>query len=88
MTFAIFIILILGLFVAVLNFLPNAAALGFSFAPAVVTIISYMHAWDYLFPIHELLLLVSIMIGFEVAVWVWQVLWKVTRFIRGHSDGA
>lgn len=88
MTFVIFIVLILGLFIAVLNVLPTAAALGFSFAPAVVTIVSYMHAWDYLFPIHELLALVGIMVAFELSVWIWHVLFRVAKFIRGHTDGA
>lgn len=88
MTFAIFIVLVLGLFVAVLNILPTAAAVGFSFTPSVVMIIGYMHAWDYLLPIHELISLVSIMIAFEVGVWIWHVLFRVTKFIRGHADGA
>jgi len=88
MTFAIFIVLILGLFIAILNILPTAAGLSFSFTPAVIKIISIMHAWDYLFPIHELLALTTIMILFEVGIWIWHVLFKTAKFIRGHSDGA
>lgn len=88
MTFAIFIVLILGFFVAVLNILPTASTLAFSFTPAVVTIISYMHAWDYLFPVHELLALVLIMLIVEAVIWAWHVLFRVAKFIRGHSDGS
>jgi len=88
MTFAIFIILILGLFIALLNVLPTAAALGFSFQPAVVTIVAYMRAWDFMFPIHERMAFVVIFVGFEITIWTWHVLWRVVKFIRGHSDGA
>jgi len=88
MTFAIFIVLILGLFIALLNVLPEAGALSFSFEPAIEQIVAYMNAWDYLFPIHELLTLVAIFVGFEIAIWVWHVSWRVVKFIRGHSDGA
>jgi len=88
MTFAIFIVLALGLFIAVLNILPVASTLGFSFEPAVETIISYMNAWDFMFPVHELLTLVGIYIIFEIAIWFWHTLWKITKFVRGHTDGA
>jgi len=87
MTFAIFIILVLGVFIGLLNVLPNATALGFSFQAAISSIVGFMNAWDYLFPIHELLTIVAIFIGFEIAVWIWHVSWKVVKFIRGHSDG-
>jgi len=88
MTFAIFIILVLGLFIAILNILPTAAALSFSFTPAVIKIIAIMHAWDYLFPIHELIQIVGVMIVYELGVWIWHVLFRVAKFIRGHTDGA
>jgi len=88
MTFAIYIILVLGVFIAVLNILPTAVSLGFSFTPSVVTIIAYMKAWDFMFPIHELMTLVGIVIAFEIVVWTWHVLWRIIKFLRGHSDGS
>jgi len=88
MTFAIFIILVLGLFIAILNILPTAAALGFSFAPSVATIVAYMNAWNFMFPIHELLYCVGIVVGLEIAIWVWKILMGTAKFIRGHSDGS
>jgi len=88
MTFAIFIVLALGLFIGVLNILPVASAYAFSFTPSIIVIIGYMRAWNFLFPISELLGLVGAFITFEIAVWVWHVLWKITKFIRGHTDGA
>jgi len=88
MTFAIFIVLILGVFVTLLNLLPNVASFGFDATSAITTIMSYMRAWDFLFPIHEMLLLLAAVISFEVSVWIWHVLWRIVKFLRGHSDGA
>jgi len=47
-----------------------------------------MNSWDFLFPVTELLSLVVAFVTFEIAVWTWHVLWKVIKFLRGHSDGA
>jgi len=88
MIFGVFIILALGLFIAVLNILPLANTYAFSFAPAISVIAGYMKSWDFMFPIHELLTLVIAYFTFEIAIWVWHVLWKVVKLIRGHSDGA
>jgi len=88
MSFAIFIVLILGLFIALLNVLPLATSLSFSFTPAVVLITGYMRSWDFLFPIHELFSCVLIVITFELSVWGWHAGYRVVKFIRGHSDGA
>jgi len=88
MSFAIFIVLVLGLFIGLLNMLPTAAALGLSFTPAISTIILYMRAWDFMFPIHELLLMLSVYVGLEITLWLWHVGMRTVRFIRGHSDGA
>jgi len=88
MTFAIYIILVLGVFIGALNILPNATDYAFSFAPSITLVAGYMKAWDFLFPIHELITLVTAFVAFEISVWVWHVLWKVVKFLRGHSDGA
>jgi len=86
MTFAIFILLVLGLFIALLNLLPAMGTLGFDADGAISLLISFMRAWDIYFPMRELLLCVGIMITFEVAVWVWHIGWSVTKFIRGHGS--
>ena len=88
MTFAIYIILILGVFIGLLNILPTATALGFSFKPAIIVIVGYMKAWDFMFPIHELLIFVGIFVGFEITLWGWSTGWAIVKFLRGHSDGA
>jgi len=86
MIFAVFIILILGLFIGFLNILPVAGALSFSFEPAVESIVGFLRAWDWLFPIHELLAYLVIFIGLEIALWTLRQLRSVVKFIRGHTD--
>jgi len=88
MTFAIFIVLVFGVFIALLNILPTVSSLGLPVGSALLIIIGYMRAWDFLFPIHEMLVLVGIVIAFELSIWTWHVLWRVIKFLRGHSDGA
>jgi len=89
MSFAIFIVLVLGLFVAVLNWLPVAPlTLPFGFANSLVLIVGYMKAWDFFLPISELFIAVKIVLVYELTVWAWHVIVKVTKFIRGHSDGS
>lgn len=88
MTFAIFIVLVLGLFIGALNVLPAASALGFSFEPSVQTIVSYMNAWNFMFPIHELFTYLGIFVAFEIAVWVWKITMGTVKIVRRHSDGA
>jgi len=88
MTFAIFIILVLGVFIALLNLLPSISAFSFDAGSAITTIIEMMKAWNFLFPITEMLVLVGIMIAFEVSIWIWHVSWRVVKFLRGHTDGA
>ena len=87
MTFAVFIVLILGLFIAILNFLPVATALPFAFLSSFGLVISYVWAWNFLLPIQEGLIAFGIVIGYELTVWVIHVLWRVVRFIRGSTDG-
>lgn len=88
MTFAIFIVLILGLFIALLNILPTASSLAFNLQPAVENIVGFMNAWNFMFPIHELFTYVKIFIGLEIAIWIWKISIGTVKFIRGHSDGA
>jgi len=86
MTFAIFFVLILGLFIAFLNLLPVAGPLSFSFAPSVIAIINFMKAWDFMFPVHELFIMLGIFVGLELTLWGLKQLKGVIRFIRGHTD--
>jgi len=87
MTFAIFIVLFLGLFIGVLNVLPTAAILSTTITSSIGVIIGYMKAWDFLFPITELFIAVGVIFTFELTVWFWHVMVKVLHFIRGGNAG-
>lgn len=88
MTFAIFFVLILALFIAVLNVLPVASALPLAFSSALVSIIGFMKAWNFFFPITEIFICVGIVLTFDLIVWGFHWVWKVMKFLRGHSDGS
>jgi len=85
MTTAIFLILFFALFVAVLNFLPVASATTPAFITSIGTLVGYMKAWDFLFPISELFICVGIVVGFEVIVWSWNALTWVLKKVRGAT---
>lgn len=87
MTFAIFIVLVFGVFIALLNILPSITAFSFDAGSAITYIIGTMKAWDFLFPITEMLVLVLAVISFEIAIWTWHVSWKVVKFLRGNHAG-
>jgi hypothetical protein len=88
MTFAIFMILFLGLFIAVLNILPVATPLAPQFLVAIQTIVGYMQAWNFFLPISELIQAFVVVMGLEVTIWVWQALKWVLHIIRGTNSGA
>ena len=88
MTFAIYIVIIIGVFIAFLNLLPIATTIGFSFTPAVITIVGYMRAWDFMFPIHELFYFLGAFITIEIVLWSLRNGAKVIKFLRGHGDGS
>lgn len=87
MTFAIYIVLFLGFFVAGLNILPDAGALDGGISAAFSTIIGYMKAWNFLLPISELLAAVSLALTFELFVWGWHAFRWITHLLRGSSSG-
>lgn len=86
MTFAIFIIIFLALFLAVLNFLPTADPLPTGFATSIDLIIGYMMSWNFLFPIQELLFCVGIIIGIEISIWLWKAFKWLLHIIRGSGN--
>lgn len=88
MTFAFFIILILGLFVAGLNALPVAVPISAGFLSSITMMAGYLKAWDWLLPVTELIISLKIVLGYELTVWLMIATWRVIKFIRGHSDGA
>jgi len=88
MTFAVFIVLILGFLIAILNYLPTAGVLPINIANAIYVMVGYLKAWNWLLPVSELLTAIKVVIGYEVIVWAWHTLVKIAKYLRGHSDGA
>lgn len=86
MTTAIFLALFFIVFVAVLNWLPLAGATLPAFSTAITTLVGYMKAWDFLFPITELFICVGIVVSFEVIVWSWHALNYALKKIRGATS--
>lgn len=85
MTFAIFIIIFLALFLAVLNALPVADTLPTAFTTSVDTIVGYMLSWNFLIPIQELLFCVGIIIVVELSIWFWKAFKWLLHIIRGGN---
>lgn len=86
MTTAIFLLLFFTFFIAVLNFLPTAGTINPAFISSVTTMIGYMKAWNFIFPITELFICVSIVVSFELIVWLWHVLVFVLKKVRGATQ--
>jgi len=87
MTFAIYIVLVLGLFTAILNILPVAAPLSPTFAASLTTIIGYMKAWNFMFPINELLFCVGIVTAAEIGIYSWKILKRVLGIVGSMRGG-
>lgn len=88
MTFAIFIVLFLGLLVTGLNFLPDATALNDSFASSLHLIVGTMKAWNFMFAISDLFVCLTIVLTFEAIVWGWHAIKWMLHIIRGSNDSA
>lgn len=86
MTTAIFLILFFSFFIAVLNYLPVASATTPAFIVAIGTLVGYMKAWNFLFPIIELFICVGIVVTFEIFVWTWHVLLWIIKKVRGATS--
>jgi len=87
MTFAIWFVLILGLLVGILNILPTAGLLPTGIVAGIATVAGFMKAWDFLFPITEIILCVKIIIGYYFVTWAIKSLIAVFRDLRGNNQG-
>jgi len=86
MTTAIFLILFFAFFVAFLNFLPVATPANSLLVSSWGYLIGNLKAWNWLFPITELLICVGIVIAYEILVWTYfHVLIPIVRVIRGTT---
>lgn len=95
MTFALFVLLWIALFFGFINILPVILhTFGFTDTiPSAIStgftlIIGYAKAWNFFFPITELLVAVGIITGVELGLWAYRVLKYVIGQVRGTNSGA
>lgn len=88
MTFAIYIVLIMGMVIGGLNVLPDASSLGTNFTNSIQIIIGYSKAFNFLLPVNETLICVGLVLVYEFIFWSWHWTIKIIKFFRGHSDGS
>jgi len=87
MAFAIYIVLFLGLFIGVLNILPNAAPLSPAFADAFTNLVAFVKSWDFLFAISDLLICFGLFISLEVGIFVWNIFKRVFAVVGSVRGG-
>jgi len=88
MTFAIYIVLFLSFFIAVLNFLPLAGTLPVAISSSITLVVGYMKAWNFLLPISDIFICVGILTTYYLLVWFWHALKYVVSIIRGNQSGS
>lgn len=85
MTFAIFIIGFIILFFAALNGLPDAVPLTPEFSAGLASIVAQMKAWNFLFPISEIFVMVGIITAYHLFMWGFKAVKWVIHVVRGSG---
>jgi len=86
MTLLLFLIAFVSFFFLALNFLPTANPLPPAFSDGFSSIIGFMKAWDFLFPITEMLILFSFIVSVEFSLWFFRWIWRLIVLIRGSNS--
>lgn len=88
MTFAVFIILFVGLFIAVLNFLPTAVIIPMYVWDSIHSLFLQAYAWNTWLPLSTAFtIIVYIILPYEIGSFIFRVLLKTIAVIRGGTDG-
>jgi len=79
-----FLILIgFAFFVGILNFLPSGEGLPEAVTAAITLVFGYMNLFNFYFPIDQLFLALTVVLGFQVAIFIWHILrWTVALVAR------
>lgn len=86
MTFILFLLAFGAFMLVVLNLLPVSTPLPQPFVDSFNTIVGSMKAWDFIFPITELLTLVVLVTAFHVVVLLFKLFRWIIHVVRGsHS---
>jgi len=88
MTTLIFWVGFIGLFFAFLNALPTVGTINPEIQEGLTLIVSNMKAWNELFPIDQLLIIVGLMASFWLAKFGWKAIKWVIHLVRGGGSGA
>lgn len=87
MTFALYIVLVIGLLIGGLNILPNASDLPPTIIASISTVIGYVKAFNFILPVGETILAVTIILIYEFFMWGWHATVGIIKFFRGSSAG-
>jgi len=85
-TFAAFIVLVIGALVALVIALPVATPLDPAYLSLITSSFANLKAWDLYLPIHEGLAMLSIVLSFEFALWSWHQISRLIKFVRGSTS--
>jgi len=85
MTLVLFWIGFIGLFFAILNLLPVVPPINPAIQTSLDLIVSNMKAWNELFPIDQLLIIIGLMASFYIAKFIWRASKWVIHIVRGSG---
>jgi len=86
MTLILFFIAFTSFLLVILNLLPVASALPSPFVQGFTNIVSNMKAWDAIFPISELLTVVTIVVSVHLAIMFFKFVRWVIHLVRGATN--
>jgi len=86
MTTIIFLLLVFGLFIVGLNLLPTADPINSNISTGLNFIVGQMKAWNFMFPISELITLVGIIAGVELGILAFKFFKWGMHYLRGSTQ--
>lgn len=70
-------------FVGILNFLPSGQGLPDAITSAITLVFGYMNLFNFFFPIDQLFLALTVVLGFQMAIFIWHILrWTIALVAR------
>jgi len=84
MTQTIYTLAIISLLLVGLNLLPNISQFP-AISTGVNLVAGYMKAWNFLFPIDILFVIVGIVTTVEIGIWLFKATRWIIHFLRGFN---
>jgi len=85
-TFAAFMVIVIGILVAVVIALPQAVPIDPAYLTMITNSFGTLKAWNSYLPITEGLVMLGIILSIEIATWFWRNTSRIIRFIRGTNS--